>query len=93
MHRHPHVLNASSNLLGICFVIIGALKFTNSDAGSFADETAWLSAVLFLVSITASYWAIRNNDTGKWQNIVADSAFFGGLFSLALAVLMLAFTL
>ena len=93
MHRHPHVLNASSNLLGICFVIIGALKFTKSDVGSFTDETAWIAALAFLVSITASYLAIRNGSSGKWRNIVADTAFFCGLFALSLSVFLLAFTL
>jgi hypothetical protein len=92
MHRHPHVLNASSNLLGICFVIIGALKFTKSDAGSFADETAWVAALMFLVSITASYIAIRNGNANKWKNIVADVAFFCGLLALSLSVFILAFT-
>lgn len=93
MHRHPHVLNAASNLLGICFVIIGALKFTRSDAGSFADETAWAAALMFLASITASYLAIRNDHTGKWTDNIADVAFFGGLLALSLSVFMLAFTL
>lgn len=92
MHRHPHVLNAASNLLGICFVIISALKFTRSDVGSFADETAWAAALMFLASIVASYMAVRNGHTGKWKDTIADVAFFGGLFALSLSVFMLAFT-
>jgi nicotinamide riboside transporter PnuC len=90
MHRHPHVLNASSNLLGICFVLIGALKLTRSNAGSFADETAWAAAAMFLVSIVASYAAIRNNDTNWWQNLAADVTFFGGVGLLALAMVITA---
>ena len=93
MHRHPHVLNASSNLLGICFVLIGALKLTRSDAGSVADETAWSSAAMFLVSIVASYGAIRNNDSNRLQNLVADVAFFAGVTLLALAMVITAIVL
>ncbi|MEQ1937047.1 hypothetical protein ABMA46_02205 [Mesorhizobium sp. CN5-321] len=93
MHRHPHVLNAASNLLGICFVLIGALKFTRSDATSFADETAWLSAALFLTSIVASYAAIRSNEANRLQNLTADIAFFGGVAMLALAMVITAVVL
>jgi len=93
MHRHPHVLNAASNLLGICFVLIGALKFTRSDATSFADETAWLSAALLLTSIVASYAAIRSNEANRLQNLTADIAFFGGVAMLALAMVITAVVL
>lgn len=93
MHRHPHVLNAASNLLGICFVLIGALKLTHSNAQSFADETAWLSAALFLVSIVSSYAAIRSNEANRFQNLSADIAFFGGVTMLALAMVITAVVL
>ena len=93
MHRHPHVLNAASNLLGICFVLIGALKFTHSDATSFADETAWVSAAMFLASIVASYAAIRSNDANRLQKLTADIAFFGGVTMLALAMVITAVVL
>ena len=93
MHRHPHVLNAASNLLGICFVLIGALKLTHSNAQSFADETAWLSAALFLVSIVSSYAAIRSNEANRLQNLTADIAFFGGVTMLALAMVITAVVL
>ena len=88
MKRHPHVLNAASNLLGISFVLIGALRYTNSNSLSYADEAAWLSSLCFLVSIVSSYWAIRNNDDGPRMNIIADGAFFSGLFLLFLSMLM-----
>ena len=88
MHRHPHVLNAASNLLGISFVIIGGIRYAKANGQSFADETAWLAAVCFLISIFASYWAIRMNDTGRLQNLTADIAFFSGLLLLFLSMLM-----
>lgn len=86
MHRHPHVLNAATNLLGVSFVIIGALKLSHSNARSYADEVAWASAGLFLVSVVASYWAIRKNETNVFINTVADGSFFLALLLLASSV-------
>ena len=79
MHRYPHLLNAATNLLGFSFVIIGALKLTNSDAKSYADECAWVASGLFLAAIVCSYWVIRRNNTTAALNRVADTSFIGGL--------------
>jgi hypothetical protein len=90
MHRHPHILNAATNLLGICFVIISALKIGNLNSRSFGDEATWISAFFFLVSITVSYMAIRNNDAKAWQTSMADWSFMAGVVSLTAAVALLA---
>jgi len=79
MQRHPHILNAATNLLAICFVIVGGLKLANRNATTYADELAWFAAFLLLVSILASYLAIRNEDTLMWQNRVADWSFLGAI--------------
>jgi hypothetical protein len=93
MHPLPNILNAASNLLGICFVIIGALKLANANSRSYADETAWAAATLFLISIIASYCAIRSRDVYRWLTIAADVAFFSAIFLLLLAVLIAAIVL
>jgi hypothetical protein len=85
-HRHPHILNASTNLLGICFVIIGGLKITGSNAHSYSDEIAWTAAALLLASTLFSYLAIRNNDPRTWQHVFADITFLGGVIVLSAAV-------
>ena len=90
MNRHPHILNAASNLLGICFVVIGGLKISNLNARSYSDEAAWLAAFLLLVSIILSYLAIRNDDAKEWQIAVADGAFIAGTVTLMLSVVMAA---
>jgi hypothetical protein len=93
MDRHPHILNASTNLLSICFVIIGALKIAGLDSKSYSDETAWVATFLLLTAAIASYAAIRNNDAKDWQTNLADGAFIAGLltlvFSMILAAIML----
>jgi hypothetical protein len=86
MRRLPHILNISTSLLSICFLIIAGLKFTNRDAQSYADEIAWVAVLLFFVSTIVSYVAIRNNVAKNWQISLADWTFIGGVFSLVLSV-------
>jgi len=90
MNRHPHILNAATNLLGICFVIIGGLKFTNKNAGSYSDETAWFAAFLLFMSVMTSYFAIRSGGESKWQLVAADATFIAGIFTLMTSVLIAA---
>ncbi len=90
MQRHPHILNAATNLLAICFVIVGSLKLTNNNANSYADELAWLAAFLLLVSILLSYLAIRNEDALIWRNRMADWSFLGGIGVLVVSMIVLA---
>jgi len=93
MHPLPNILNAASNLLGICFVIIGALKLANANSRSYADETTWVAAAFFLFSIIASYGAIRSNAARRWLTLVADAAFFSAVALLSVAMLIAAIVL
>jgi len=93
MPRHPHILSASTNLLGICFVVIGGLKLTGQNPRSYSDEIAWLAVMLLFVSTICSYLAIRNNDSKSWQASLADWAFLGGLFTLLASVFVAAVAL
>ena len=93
MPRHPHILSASTNLLGICFVIIGGLKLTGQNPNSYSDETAWVAAALLFASTTFSYLAIRNNDAHPWQITGADWSFLAGLVTLVASVLIAAISL
>jgi hypothetical protein len=89
MQRHPHILNAATNLLAICFVIVGGLKLANRNAATYADELAWFAAFLLLISILSSYLAIRNGDTQIWQNRTADWSFLGALCVLFASMILL----
>jgi len=93
MDRHPNILNAASNLLGISFVIIAGLKLSNSNSRSFADELAWLSALLFIASIYLSYWAIRRARADIWQALWGERLFIAGIGALTLAIVVLAFAM
>jgi hypothetical protein len=89
MHRPPPILNASTNLLGICFVIIGGLKLSGVNHRSYADEAAWVAAILLFVAALSAYLAIRNHGARAWQVRVADYAFLAGITVLALSVVVL----
>lgn len=93
MHRSPHILNAATNLLGICFVIITGLRLANADARSYADEVAWLGAMLLFVAAVNAYLAIRNHGARPWQDKLADVTFLAGMSALALSVLIAAMSL
>jgi hypothetical protein len=93
MHRSPYILSASTNLLGICFIILTGLKLANASARSYADEVAWLAALLLFVAALNAYLAIRNQGARDWQERVADHAFLGGMTALAVAVIIAAISL
>jgi len=88
--RHPHILNASSNLLGICFVIIGGLKLTGSNPLSWADEIAWVASLLFLASIVLAYLGVRNTEEREWHAAWAERAFLAGIAGLMVSVFVMA---
>ncbi|HEY0266206.1 MAG TPA: hypothetical protein VGC16_05595 [Rhizomicrobium sp.] len=89
-HRPPHILSASTNLLGICFIIITGLRLANANVRSYADEVAWLSALLLFVAALMAYLSIRNGHIRPWQVRLADAAFLGGMSTLALSVVIAA---
>jgi len=93
MDHHPYILNAACNLLGICFIIIGSLKLADLNSRSYGDETAWVAASLFFISIVTSYLAVRNKNEKEWQLLVADYAFIVGLAALMGSVCLAAISI
>jgi hypothetical protein len=90
MHRSPHILSASTSLLGICFIIITGLKLASANVRSYADEVAWLAAALLFTAAVCAYLAIRNQGARPWQEQVADAAFLSGMSALAASVVIAA---
>jgi len=86
MHRPQPILSAATSLLGICFVIIEGLKLTGFNAKSWADEVAWLAALLLFIAAMSSYLAIRNQGARPLQIRIADAAFLAGMSVLAISV-------
>jgi len=88
--KQPHILNASSNLLGICFVLVTGLKLTGAAKDTWADEISLLSAVAFVCSCVLSYISLRTEKYTTHYEIAADYLFLTGLFSLFIAVMAFA---
>ena len=91
--RSPHILNAASNLLGVCFVLITGLKLTRSTSASLGDEMTWLAAVMLLFSLLLAYFAVRHHRAHELYGLWADRIFIGGTLMLFSAVAVIAFAL
>ncbi|SFH91490.1 hypothetical protein SAMN05443292_0762 [Halpernia frigidisoli] len=89
--KSPHILNASSNLLGFCLLIITSLKITNSDKATFLDEFAGVAGIFFTISCIFSFLAIRTNNHKQILvfESIADYLFLGALVCIFFAVGML----
>jgi uncharacterized membrane protein len=88
--KQPHILNASSNLLGISFVLVTGLKLTGMSAQTWADEISIVSGIFLLASCVLSYMSIRSEKHALRYEKSADYAFLTGIFLLFAAVLTFA---
>jgi hypothetical protein len=88
--KQPYILNASCNLMGICFIVITGLKITNLSLATYADETSSFAALLFMVSCVMSYLSIRQEKYEQRYENIADGFFLGGMVLLFAAVIMFA---
>jgi hypothetical protein len=88
----PHILNASSNLLGICFVMLTSLKVLNVAKNTIIDEVATVDIVAFTASCLLSFLSLRNNSSksDKLEQI-ADYIFIAGIGLLFVTAILFAF--
>lgn len=91
MDKHPHILNAASNLLGISLLIIAGLNVSKAAKTTAADEIAWISALFLSLSCIVSYAALRSQRHSMRLEQAADYVFLTGLLTLFAAVVVLAF--
>lgn len=86
--KSPHILNASSNLLGLCFVVLTSLKLLKLSEETVIDELTTFATIFFMISCILSFLAIRGSKRAvKYENI-ADYLFLGGLILLFLTVIL-----
>src|SRR4030095_8695741 len=81
--KSPHILNTSSNLLGICFIVLTSLKLFNVSRRTIIDELTSVAIVLFMASCLLSFLSIRGTlkTSGRLENMV-DYLFLGGIILL-----------
>lgn len=90
-NRNPYILTTSSNLLGICIVLITGIHFSNMQNRTIVDEIALFAAFIFLGSCILSYLSIRDaRDTVLLEHIADYLFLLGiGILFIAMAVLTL----
>jgi len=89
--KSPHILNASSNLLGLCFVVLTSLKLFKLSQKTIIDELTTLATVLFMGSCLLSFLAIRTSRSGRRYERIADYFFLAGLILMFLTVILFSF--
>ena len=90
--KSPHILNASSNLLGICFIVLTSLKLLNQTSKTIIDEITLGAIMLFMGSCILSFLSIRSksNFADKLEKM-ADYMFITGLLLLFATTLLFSF--
>ena len=90
--KSPHILNASSNLLGICFIVITSLKVMNISHKTIIDEITIVAIILFMASCVFSFLSIRGKSrAGVLLENIADYTFIGGISLLFITTLLFSF--
>lgn len=86
--KSPHILNASSNLLGLCFVVLTSLKLLNLSHKTIIDELTFIATLLFMASCLLSFLSIRKETPrAAHYERIADYLFISGLFFLFLTTI------
>lgn len=92
--KQNHVLNASSNLLGICFVVLTSLKLLHLSGKTLTDECTVLATFMFMTSSIFSFLSIRSHTIrSEIYEKIADIVFLIGLFALFTTTMMLTFNI
>lgn len=75
-----HILNAASNLLGICFIVLTSLKLLNQSQKTVIDEITITAIVSFMTSCILSFLAIKTADQTRSERLenMAEIIFFTG---------------
>ncbi|MBS1743963.1 MAG: hypothetical protein JST81_13095 [Bacteroidetes bacterium] len=93
--KSPHVLNASSNLLGLCFIVLTSIRVFNLKEATLLDEIAMIAITMFMTSCVLSFLSIRGNTEKKNAKLekIADVFFLSGLAMLFVAALFISFNI
>lgn len=89
----PHILSTASNLLGLCFIVLTALKIQDAREATMIDEFTILAIILFMMSCILSFLSLRIADakiSNRFES-VADYVFFIGLLTMFVTTLLAAF--
>jgi hypothetical protein len=86
-----HILPTSSNLLGLCFVILTFIKISKLGNETLIDEIVAIAIVLFFISSFFSYVSMRSDKWAQSCEKIADGIFLIGLLLLSIGSVLVAF--
>ena len=86
-----HILPTSSNLLGLCFVILTFIKLSKIANETIIDESIGTVIVFFLSASVLSYISMRAKRKYELYEKIADAVFLAGLCLLALVSVVIIF--
>jgi hypothetical protein len=86
-----HILPTSSNLLGLCFVILSFMKVSKMGLETIIDEMVSIAIVVFLVASIYSYASIRSSTKSDRYEKIADIVFLSGLGLLTVTAIIIVF--
>jgi len=86
-----HILPTSSNLLGLCFVILTFIKVLKLGNETIIDELVAIAIIFFLISSFFSYASMRTNRWTENYEKIADIIFLTGLLLLSVGSVIIAF--
>lgn len=82
--KSHHILSASANLLGICFLIFSIIRVSKMHEKTFLDDLCLVAILLFMASSVMSYSSIRSTTNQDSYEKAADTIFMGALLFLCL---------
>ena len=91
--RSPHILAVSSNLLGFTFLVLSSIKSLVIPGTRMIDVSMAICVALFATSSFLSFLSLRTENARHSTafELIADAAFFTGLFIVVVVSILLAF--
>lgn len=87
--KSQHILNASSTLLGFCFIVVTTIKVTDVDYKTIMDEIGTVATMLFMCSCLLSFLSIRGTlRRARRLEDAADVVFLAGLLLLFITTVL-----
>lgn len=91
-NNSPYILNASSNLVGLCFIVLTSIRMLKIGEATLVDEFTTIAFLIFMVSTILSFLSMRHNGAyAERLELLADYIFMAGLFLLFVSALHITF--
>ena len=92
--KSSHILNTSSNLLGICFLVLTSLKVLGKSEQTIIDEITFAAIILFMTSCLLSFLSMRKQTRhSQLLEKIADLVFLAGLSVLFITTILFSFNI